>query len=75
MKAAATTDVAISARTAVTVSAQTKIGMRINDIPGARIRNTVTRKLIALRIEDAPTVTKAMRYACWPRLACWLSGG
>ncbi len=43
------------------MSAQTKIGIRISDIPGARIRKTVTRKLIALRIDETPTVTKAIR--------------
>ena len=59
----------------MTVSAQTKIGMRISDMPGARIRTTVTRKLIALRIDETPIVTNAIRYACWPSLACWLSGG
>ena len=64
MNAAATTDVATSTSAAVTVIAQTKIGMRISDMPGARIRKTVTRKLIALRIEETPIVTNAMRYAC-----------
>jgi hypothetical protein len=59
----------------VTVSAHTKIGIRISDMPGARMRKTVTRKLMELRIEATPTVTKAIRYACWPRLACWLKGG
>ena len=61
VKAAATTEVAIRASVAVTVSAQTKIGIRISDMPGARIRKTVTRKLIADRIELMPTVTNAIR--------------
>ena len=61
MKAPATTEVATRARVAVTVSAHTKIGIRISDIPGARIRKTVTRKLMALRIELMPTVTNAIR--------------
>ena len=60
MKAPATTEVATRPRVAVTVSAQVKIGIRISDMPGARIRKTVTRKLIELRIELMPTVMKAM---------------
>jgi len=61
VNAAATTEVAIRASVAVTVSAHTKIGIRISDIPGARMRKTVTRKLMALRIELIPTVTNAIR--------------
>ena len=61
MNAPATTEVATSMSVAVTVRAQTKIGIRISDIPGARMRKTVTRKLIALRIELTPTVTNAIR--------------
>ena len=75
MNAPATTEVAISASAAVTVIAHTKMGIRISDMPGARMRKTVTRKLIALRMEDVPMVMKAIRYACWPRLAASLSGG
>jgi hypothetical protein len=50
VNAPATTDVAMRPRQAVTVRAHTKIGIRISDIPGARIRKTVTRKFTELRI-------------------------
>ena len=73
--AAATTEVATRTMLVVTVSAHTKIGIRVNDMPGARMRATVTRKLTALMIEDTPSVMKVMMKACWPRLACWLRGG
>ena len=44
-------------------------------MPGARMRNTVVEEVDrSSGSTTTPTVTKAMRYACCPRLACWLSG-
>ena len=49
------TGVAISTRTEVTRTVQTRIGIRNRVIPGARILKIVTRKLTAPRIELVPT--------------------
>ncbi len=46
--------------------AQTRSGMRQNVIPGARIVMIVTRKLRAVRIDDAPAHWTPMLKNVWP---------
>ncbi len=60
------TGVAIRTRTDVTSMVQTMIGMRNRVIPGARILNIVTRKLMAPRIELVPMSTSATIHRSWP---------
>ena len=54
VSAAARTGVARSCKTAVVRIAQQKTGMRNIVIPGARMRNIVTRKLAAPMVEEIP---------------------
>ena len=58
IRALVMTGVAISTRTEVTSTVQTRIGIRNRVIPGARILKIVTRKLIAPRIELVPIRTR-----------------
>jgi hypothetical protein len=60
------TGVAISTRTLVTRTVQTRIGIRNIVIPGARILKIVTRKLIEPRIELVPIRTRAMIHRSSP---------
>ena len=59
IRALVMTGVAIRTRTEVTSTVQTMIGIRNRVIPGARILNIVTRKLMAPRIELVPMSTSA----------------
>ena len=61
------TGVAISTRTEVTSTVQTMIGIRNRVIPGARILNIVTRKLMAPRIELVPISTSATIHRSCPK--------
>ncbi len=53
---------------------QTKIGMRIRLIPGARMKMTVTRKLRPPRIDERPKVMIARLKNIWPWAFVVLSG-
>src|SRR5258707_178565 len=59
------TGVAITTRTLVTRTVQTRIGIRNRVIPGARILKIVTRKLIPPRIELVPISSTAMIHRSW----------
>ena len=72
--AAASTGVASSWSRAVTSIVQQKIGMRNIVIPGARMRNIVTRKLAAPIVEDMPSTTTARIHMSMPTPVCWASG-
>ena len=66
IRALVMTGVAISTRTEVTSTVQTRIGIRKRVIPGARILKIVTRKLMAPRIELVPISTRATIHRSWP---------
>ena len=58
--------VATTTRSEVVKFAQTRSGMRQNVIPGARMVMIVTRKLSAVRIEEAPAHCTPMLKKTWP---------
>ena len=72
--AAASTGVASSCRSAVTSIVQQKIGMRNIVMPGARIRNIVTRKFAAPIVDDMPSTITAMIHMSMPTPVCCASG-
>ena len=58
--------VAITTSSEVVKFAQTSSGMRQNVIPGARMVMIVTRKLSAVRIDEAPAHWTPMLKKTWP---------
>ena len=50
------TGIASSSRNTATVIDQVKSGIRISVTPGARMRIIIVRKLMAVSVEDAPSM-------------------
>src|ERR1700733_9887292 len=73
--AAASAVVAIISRGAVANWPQTKSGMRVKVMPGARIFKIVTTKLIPVMVELTPTKKIAAHHIDVPAAPCRETGG
>src|SRR5579883_3590437 len=73
--AAAIAVVAIISSGAVANCPQTKSGMRVNVIPGARILRIVTTKLMPVMVELTPTRKIAAHHIDVPAAPCSETGG
>src|SRR5579872_5962690 len=74
-RAAASAVVATIESGAVASCAHTKSGMRVNVMPGARIRRIVTRKLMPVSVELTPIKKIAAHHIEVPGPACSDIGG
>src|SRR5476649_2597614 len=67
--------VAMNDKNAVTQVAQTKSGMRVQVMPGARILMIVTKKLMPVMVLETPIRKMAMHHMLVPAGSCKLMGG